>query len=247
LIKACLEGRDFRLSIFQQRFGLLHIQFIAQSSGKAVGGQAQDFLLSPDVVLGDVQPLLIGAGADVIARDLGHHGNEHIPLAVFSHADLCAGGLDLPAGATENVQLPCGIEVAVVRVIIQRNAKALQWRVEAITIAAITRPGAERWPQSPGNDPALEPSFAHMGLGDLEGKIGLDGGEHEGVEIGITKGSPPMCQICGAVGFAPMHWRGPLGRRSRFRFLIVRPYRAAELHPDKKSRNHQDLADSEKR
>ena len=104
------KRRDGRTGLLQDGPRLLHVEPGRRADPEFLLGEGQDSLLDPDVVPGDLDPLLGDPILHVIrghVRQQGHQG-----CVVVLHRSIQAGivRLDVPADAAPEVELPAQVE-----------------------------------------------------------------------------------------------------------------------------------------
>jgi hypothetical protein len=90
LREASLECGQLCFGCGEKRRGLFDVEVARETAFVAAAGELDDTLLSRDVLSRDVEGFLVRTRIDVIARDLGENGNEHVAPGVLRCANFGA-------------------------------------------------------------------------------------------------------------------------------------------------------------
>ena len=105
-----LEGRDGRAGLFQDGPGLFHVEPGRRADPELLLDEGQDALLNPDVVAGDLDPLLGDPVLHVIRGHVGQQGHQG-GIVVFDRSiQVGIGGLDRAAETAPEIELPAQVE-----------------------------------------------------------------------------------------------------------------------------------------
>ena len=222
-LNGTLQGRNGGLGGGEKRGSLRDIEVAGEALVVALAGEVEGVLLGGDVLFGDGETLLGGAGLDVAAGDLAEEGDEDVAPAEFGGGELGVGGFDVAAVAAEDVDFPGSIEARLVEV--ERLGDAGREREVAVfadPLAGVGTVGVEGGQESGRGNARLGAGLADAGLGDFEVEVGGDGAVDEGVEFGIVEGFPPRGDGIGLGSFAALEGLAPLGRSvgGGWRFVI---------------------------
>ena len=66
--------------------------------------------LGGEVLFGDDDLVLQTPEAQVFRAHFPHQGDQHVPAVLHRGLQIGVGGLDVAAGAAEDVELPCGVQ-----------------------------------------------------------------------------------------------------------------------------------------
>ncbi len=113
--------------------------------GEAVPGDRQPLPLRLDVVARDRQPALVAADLHVAAGHVAEEHHQGGALAEFGGAHFGLGGLQLPAPAAEDIDLPGGVHAGLVDLVVEwrgrRNRQRPQNRLAMAGLLAAVRTG----------------------------------------------------------------------------------------------------------
>jgi hypothetical protein len=160
-----------------------------QSVAKTRTGQFQNLLLGFYVALRRRQPRLVGTDIEIGTGHLGKHADQHIATIFFAGHELSPGRFRRTADATEQVDLPTGIESRAVQ-----GFGAGTGSVQTVFAGTLTHGAA--FGIGPG--PPFSPRHAKAGARFADTGHGLPNIQivarslfDESVEQRISEGAPP--------------------------------------------------------
>jgi hypothetical protein len=145
----------------------------------------------------DSELVLQSAQLEIIPRDFGGDGHEHVESRGFRNRKPGVGSLHRTSDAAEQIKFPCSVEAGVVKLAFTSAA----WRVGrrggfAEEAVGITSVGLYGGCEVERREPPERAGFLEICRGNAQVMIVGDGAIHESIEPGVVETPPPCREGC---------------------------------------------------